>query len=74
MHEIVSTTAAALLKGQSSLSLPLSGGFDSRYLMALSLELKAPVDRVVTVNFTDEETEVSRRAAEILRVPLEDFR
>ncbi len=73
LHEIVWSAARALLKEQPPLSLPLSGGFDSRYLLALSLELKAPLERIVNVNFTAEEAEVSHRVAGLLGVPIEDF-
>ena len=73
MHEIVSKATKTLVATHSRLSLSLSGGFDSRYLLALALQAKAPVETIVNVSFTREEGEIAHEVARILGVPVQDF-
>jgi hypothetical protein len=73
LHDTVSSSLKALVANHSRLSLPLSGGFDSRYLLALSLQAKAPVETIVNVRFTREEGEIAHKVADTLRVPVIDF-
>jgi hypothetical protein len=73
LHDTVSSSLKALVASHSRLSLPLSGGFDSRYLLALSLQANAPVEAIVNVRFTREEGEIAHKVADILRVPILDF-
>jgi hypothetical protein len=72
LHETVSNSLRALVANHSRLSLPLSGGFDSRYLLALSLEANAPVETIVNVRINREESEIGHKVADILGVPLLD--
>jgi hypothetical protein len=73
IHEIVSASMKALLAGQSRLTVPLSGGYDSRYLLALCLSAGAPIERIINVRFTGQEGEVAERVAAILNIPMETF-
>ena len=71
IHEIVSSTTRALVADHPRFTVALSGGFDSRYLLALCLSVGAPLERIINVKFTEEEGEVAQRVAEILGVPVE---
>jgi hypothetical protein len=73
LHDTVSSSLKALVANHSRLSLSLSGGFDSRYLLALSLQAKAPIETIVNVRFTREEGEIAHKVADTLRVPIVDF-
>ncbi len=73
LHDTISSSLKALVASHSRLSLSLSGGFDSRYLLALSLQAHAPIETIVNVRFTREEGEIAHKVADILRVPLLDF-
>lgn len=73
LHDTVSTSLKALVANHPRLSLSLSGGFDSRYLLALALEANAPVETIVNVRFSREEGEIAHKVADILRVPVIDF-
>jgi hypothetical protein len=73
LHDTVSSSLKALVANHSRLSLSLSGGFDSRYLLALSLQANAPVETIVNVRFTREEGEIAHKVADRLRVPILDF-
>jgi len=52
-------------------NVALSGGYDSRYLLALALEANANIDKVVTVSFTKEEGQIAAAVASALDVQLE---
>jgi len=73
LHDAVSSSLKALVAHHSRLSLSLSGGFDSRYLLALSLQANAPVETIVNVRFTREEGEIAHKVADRLQVPILDF-
>jgi hypothetical protein len=74
IHHIVSVTAQALFASHPSVTLALSGGFDSRYLLALALRGHVNIARLITVSYPSEEGEVARRVADVLGVTLEDLR
>jgi hypothetical protein len=64
LHEIVSTTARVILANHPRVTLALSGGYDSRYLLALSSSiLKQPIECTTVAN-TDEEGAIARKVAE----------
>ena len=71
IHDIVSSDVRTLLCEEPSVVVPLSGGYDSRYLLALCKELPTRLDTVVNVRFSPAEGEVATRVAEALEVPLE---
>lgn len=70
IHDIVSSTVKTLLANHHQLSLSLSGGFDSRYLLALILSLGTASVDCATVNFTEAEGRIAAEVAETLKVPL----
>lgn len=74
IHHIVSSTAQTLFARNPSISLALSGGFDSRYLLALALQSGVNIDRLITVSYPAEEGEVARQVADVLGVAVEDLR
>lgn len=70
LHDIVSSTIKTLLANNPKMSLALSGGYDSRYLLALSSSFgKSSID-CVTVESTDAEVQIARQVAAALDVPL----
>ena len=73
IHGIVSSTNAVLLGNQSKASIALSGGYDSRYLLALSSTLPSTTLECCTVSFSEEEKLISRQVAEYLGVPLQNI-
>jgi hypothetical protein len=73
LHDTVSSSLKALVANHSRLSLSLSGGFDSRYLLALAVQANAPVETIVNVRFTREESEIAHQVADRLQVPVLDF-
>ena len=74
IHHIVSSTARALFASNPSITLALSGGFDSRYLLALALQANVNIARLITVSYPSEEGEVARKVADVLGVAVEDLR
>lgn len=70
LHDIISATVKTLMANFNHVSLSLSGGFDSRYLLALILSLgKASID-CATVNFTEAEGQIASEVAKTFNVPL----
>jgi hypothetical protein len=64
LHGIVSMTTRVILAKYPRVTLALSGGYDSRYLLALSsAALKEPIE-CTTVEITDEELAITRQVAE----------
>jgi Asparagine synthase/Glutamine amidotransferase domain len=64
LHRIISSTTGILLKDQPRVALALSGGYDSRYLLALaSAVVKQPIE-CTTVAVTEQEDAVARQVAE----------
>ena len=70
VHHIVSSTIKPLLANHPRIIFSLSGGYDSRYLLALSLSLGKTSVECATVSYTEEEGHVAHQVAEILGVPL----
>jgi hypothetical protein len=71
VHDIVSSSVKTLLADHHRLTMTLSGGYDSRYLLALSLALaELSTKSIFTVAYTENEGQISSRVAETLGVPL----
>lgn len=67
LHDIVSSTVKTLLADYSRTSIALSGGYDSRYLLALSLLFLAKESiECATVSFTEEEGQIASQVAKTL--------
>lgn len=71
LHEIVSSTLNVLLANTPQATLALSGGYDSRYMLALSLYLSKTTIHCSTVSISRGEEEIAHQVAKILKVPLE---
>ncbi len=70
VHHIVSSTIKPLLANHDRMIFSLSGGYDSRYLLALSLSLGKSSIECSTISFTEEEGHTANQVAEALGVPL----
>ena len=70
IHDIVSATVKTLLANHHQVSLSLSGGYDSRYLLALILSLGTASIDCATVDFTEAEGQIASEVAKTLNVPL----
>jgi len=73
IHHIVSSAIKPLLANHKRIFVPLSGGYDSRYLLALSMLLGKNSIECATVSFTEAEGHVAHRVAETLGVPLKTY-
>ena len=74
IHEIVSSAVKTLLTENSKVCVPLSGGYDSRYLLALALQiLPSPSLRCVNVPLTPNEGLVAQRVAQTLGLSLDSI-
>ncbi len=71
LHEIVSSTLRVLLANTAEATLALSGGYDSRYLLALSLSLSKTALRCATVSISKEEEHIAHQVAKRLEIPVE---
>jgi hypothetical protein len=71
IHAIMKPVCKALYSQHRKLNIALSGGYDSRYCLAMALETNADIDRVTTVSFTKEEGQMAAEVASVLGVPLE---
>ena len=69
LHSIVSSTVKILLSNHNKVSFALSGGYDSRYLLALSSSLTKTSAECYTVS-NIEEAGIVRQVADTLKVPL----
>jgi hypothetical protein len=74
LHNIVSSTVKVLLKNHPQVSIALSGGYDSRYLLSLALSVlpRASV-KCVTVGFSEEEMYIAHKVAETLKISFTSF-
>lgn len=72
LHQRVSHTFDQALcnAGDDEVNLPLSGGYDSRYLCALAIRRGRPRVRLTTVATAASELAAARLVAEALRLPL----
>ena len=73
VHHIVSSNIKPLLANHNQIFFPLSGGYDSRYLLALSLSLGKTSIECATVSFTEEEGHIAHQVARVLGVPLKTY-
>jgi len=74
VQSIVSSAMKILLSETSRACLALSGGYDSRYLLALAVSLKAPEAlSVVTVATDEEERRIAAEVAKRLNVPVQEL-
>jgi hypothetical protein len=71
LHGIVSSTLKVLLGNAPQVTLALSGGYDSRYLLALALSLSKTAIKCTTVSISKEEEYIANQVANSLGVPLE---
>ncbi|MDQ7786446.1 MAG: hypothetical protein RDU01_02455 [Thermodesulfovibrionales bacterium] len=71
IHEMVSSNIKTLLSNHHRVSLALSGGYDSRYILALSLN-KIFTD-CFTVNFPEEDSLIAQTVAKVLNIPLRNI-
>jgi asparagine synthase len=71
LHEIVSSTLKVLLADVPQVTLALSGGYDSRYLLALTLSFSKTAIKCSTVSISNEEEYIACQVANSLGVPLE---
>ena len=69
IHNIVLSVTKTLLTRRNRVSIALSGGYDSRYLLALSSSLKKTSIECMTVSCAEEE-DIANQVAETLGVPL----
>jgi hypothetical protein len=74
VHERVSRAFAAAVAGVGRITLPLSGGFDSRYLAALAKDTPGLDVQTVTVANSDAESAPAARVAQVLGLPHETIR
>ncbi len=70
IHEIVSSTIKILLHNHPRVCLALSGGYDSRYLLALSLESGIKTIDCASVSISEAEEHIASQVANKLNVPL----
>lgn len=71
LHEIVSSTLKVLLTDLPQATLALSGGYDSRYVLALALSLSTTAINCFSVSISNEEEYIAGRVANALGVSLE---
>ena len=74
IHDIVSSDVETLLSEEPGVVVPLSGGYDSRYLLALSAGRSTRIENVVNVRFSPAEGDIAARVAEALGVRLDTVR
>jgi hypothetical protein len=70
LHGMVSSTMRILLKHSPQVTVALSGGYDSRYLLALSASVLKREMPCMTVSVSEEEQSVARQVAAAVGVPL----
>ena len=73
IHDIVSTTLKILLSDHPQTWLSLSGGFDSRYLLALSTIHSKTPPLCATVDCSEDRVSTASLIADTLNVPLRVF-
>jgi hypothetical protein len=70
VHRTVSASLKTLVSDASHVTAALSGGFDSRYVLALARQAGTELDDVATVRFSPQEGEIADRVAAALGVSL----
>lgn len=71
IHAVMKPVCKALYASHKKLNVALSGGFDSRYCLAMALEFNADIEKVTTVSFTPEEGQIAAKVASALGLELE---
>ena len=71
IHAIVKSSCKTVFSQHGKLNISLSGGYDSRYLLAMALEANVAIDKVVTVGYPIEEGEIAAQVASVLGVRLD---
>ena len=71
IHAIVERSCRTVLSQHRKINIALSGGYDSRYLLAIALEANANIDKIGTVGYPKEEGLVAKQVASVLDVQLE---
>ena len=73
IHAITSSVVRTLVSKHPKVNFALSGGYDSRYLLALSSSLTSTSLECCTVSFTKEEKGISQEVAASLGLPLKEI-
>jgi len=71
IHAIMTPVCKTLYSQYRKLNIALSGGYDSRYCLAMALEANADIEKTTTVSFTEEEGQMAAEVASVLGVQLE---
>ena len=71
IHEIMKPVCKTIYSRYKKMNIALSGGYDSRYCLAMALESSADIDKIATVSFTKEEGQMAAEVASVLGVKLE---
>ncbi|MEW6571628.1 MAG: hypothetical protein AB1390_10740 [Nitrospirota bacterium] len=73
IHQIVTTAVKTIASKHDRISIALSGGWDSRYSLALLLSNgKTDID-CATVGYTEEERNIAHEVSATLKVPLKHY-
>ncbi|MBI4687087.1 MAG: hypothetical protein HY756_04810 [Nitrospirae bacterium] len=73
IHHIVSSAVKTLLTNHRQVNIALSGGWDSRYLLAMLSSFGKTSFNCATVGYTEEEESVAHEVAGSLKIPLKDY-
>lgn len=73
LHQIVSSSIKTLLAEQPRISIALSGGYDSRYLLMLCRSLKNVSISCAAVDTTQAEGDIACRVTNAVKIPLKRF-
>jgi asparagine synthetase B (glutamine-hydrolysing) len=74
LHEIVSSTVKTLVSNHSRISITLSGGYDSRYLLALIFAVsKSSIESCASVAYTEEEDKIACQVVKTLGTSINNF-
>ena len=73
IHEIVALSTKTLLEDHPKISIALSGGYDSRYLLALSSALTSVTVKCASVGFNEGEKIIAEKVSQVLNFPLECY-
>jgi hypothetical protein len=71
IHATMKPVCKTLYTRHKQLNIALSGGFDSRYCLAMALESNADIEKITTVSFTKEEGQIAAEVASTLGLDLE---
>jgi len=70
IHEMVEFNLKKLLSDNNEISFALSGGYDSRYLLAQTLSIKPDNLNIACVNYPEAEGTLALQVSKILNVPV----